>query len=1198
VSTNHKTNLGKLQVELRKGDPSLLEKLAADLLGRLLDVQVLVSNAGFQHGGDAGTAGRQDRHLRIECKRYSENTPLGERELQGEVDDAVKRDPSLEAWVLVSTRSAAEGVQQTLNLKAQSVGVPILVIDWTQPPGAIPDLAALCAWAPDLVERHYSKAAGRAANALASAVGAAVDRIKRDLESWNVGFQAVRRRAQGRIRTIWTDDSESRALFAQNVAGGAAKRLLRRDTVMTALDDWWASQTAGPVAAYGAEGVGKTWAVMHWVVDRINDLPIVLALPSSSLPAVTGVNEASVIDFLANELFGLTNTQTLAYWDKRLRRLLARPKVEGPVLLLVLDGLNQESTFEWQRLLQVLQGGNFADKVRVVLTMQSHFLEDKLHGLRQLARAPVRIGVEPYDMSPDGEFDQLLALYGLVRSDIQTDLLQLSRLPRLFPLVLKFRTEAALHGEATVTRLMWAYGKDAFGIRDGRAFSDAEWEAWLVELAQKHLDSISARPASGRGPANEAAYTLKDLADSAAQSDLEPKHIYSRLGEIIGGTWMEPVPGVANKFRPKAVTINLALGAALLGHLENVAAKRLDQVEFELDRWLDPIVATTGAADVLAAATSILVAKGLGEGSEIASSVLTALLQSQNATEAHRREVMALAPAMAVPLLDVIERSGTRAQASARNCALESLHAITSEHSAAWDQIYERLIAWVAHVECPSPEEKAQKTAVSKSRTDQLVERIGTDEAGTHCVLRVPLRLDWRRDSHDDSVPRLLEGKPLVPAVRVLVASAVAAAVGFGGRSSWIGLKWVVLLNEVDRRETVELLATLANVATTLVPEPGVHAEMPAQVAAMLLWLTGDAVMEQRASQVRVSFIRSFDYNTHYLAHPSRSHFALERRHARETLADDGVRLFSRLRRTSSYVPDPSLDIPDSFRNAIIEVAESLDVSQLDRFGQTTAENHNFAELESGLARVAPAALAALVRRKLGTLADRTGESRHWASIRVREHLLLIRADEAAKAGQLRQAKPDPPDNEEAYVSLSLLKAEALHFAAAEQLDAFVAADPARLTIELLEISRPTTTKGVTQFLDRHGIENSRAVQVLFCYLSTHLTPVSDAIFERLITFAFGDDKDNLRTLAFIGLSSSNPMQFGRRLLERGWRVDSSQSVFEQDCGSLAVLRASNDKPLDAMAHILAPWRVLAAARERGSQPSDAVTDRHIGATS
>ena len=279
------------------------------------------------------------------------------------------------------------------------------------------------------------------------------------------------------------------------------------------------------------------------------------------------------------------------------------------------------------------------------------------------------------------------------------------------------------------------------------------------------------------------------------------------------------MPGAANKFRPKAATINLALGAALLGHLEEVSAKRPDQVDFELDRWLDPIVATAVAAEVLAAATSILVAKGLGTGSAIASSVIMALLQSQNATEAHRREVMALAPAITAPLLDVVERSDARAQTSARSWALESLRVIASENSEAWDKIYERMVNWVAHVECPSPQRKAQKDGVSKPQTDRLIMLIGTDEPGTYRVLGVPLRLDyWQRDDLGDSVPRLLEGKPLVPAMRVLVASSVANAVGFGGRSSWDGLKWVVLLNEVDRRETVELLATLAEVATTLVP--------------------------------------------------------------------------------------------------------------------------------------------------------------------------------------------------------------------------------------------------------------------------------------------------------------------------------------------------------------------------------------------
>lgn len=415
----------------------------------------------------------------------------------------------------------------------------------------------------------------------------------------------------------------------------------------------------------------------------------------------------------------------------------------------------------------------------------------------------------------------------------------------------------------------------------------------------------------------------------------------------------------------------------------------------------------------------------------------------------------------------------------------------------------------------------------------------------------------------------------------------VSPGVRFGGRSNRDGLRWVVLLNEVDRRETVELLARLADTATTLVPEPGVHTELPARIAALLLWLTGDDAIEQRAAQARVSFMQSFDYNTDYLAHPSRSFFALEQRHARQTLADEGLRLLTRIQRSSNYLPDPRLEVPESFRVAIVEAAERFDVTQLDRLGQYTAEDRNFDHLEPGVARVAPAAFAALIRRKLATLADRTGESRHWAGVRVPEHLLLIRPEEAAIARQLRQAKPEPPDKEEAFVSLQLLEAEVLHLPAEEQLDAFVDADPALLTIALLEISQPTTTEGVTRFLDRHGIENCRAVQVLFSYLSTHSTPVSEEVFERLIPFAFGDDKENVRTLAFIGLSASNPEKFGRRLLDRGWRVDLSQSVFEQDHGSLAVLRACNDKPLDGVASIVAPWRLLMAARERGSRPGD-----------
>src|SRR5687767_5024712 len=98
-------------------DPGKLEHLGAALLGHLLGVTVAVAKSGFQYGGDAGTAGRQDRRLRVEGKKYSDTTSLSERELLGEIDHALSRDPALEAWVLVATRAVPEQLEQSLNQK-------------------------------------------------------------------------------------------------------------------------------------------------------------------------------------------------------------------------------------------------------------------------------------------------------------------------------------------------------------------------------------------------------------------------------------------------------------------------------------------------------------------------------------------------------------------------------------------------------------------------------------------------------------------------------------------------------------------------------------------------------------------------------------------------------------------------------------------------------------------------------------------------------------------------------------------------------------------------------------------------------------------------------------------------------------------------------------------------------------------------
>jgi len=73
-------------------DATKFEHLAAALLGRLLDVQIAVASSGFQFGADAGPAGRQGRRFRLECKKYNDTSSLNERELLGEIDQALARD--------------------------------------------------------------------------------------------------------------------------------------------------------------------------------------------------------------------------------------------------------------------------------------------------------------------------------------------------------------------------------------------------------------------------------------------------------------------------------------------------------------------------------------------------------------------------------------------------------------------------------------------------------------------------------------------------------------------------------------------------------------------------------------------------------------------------------------------------------------------------------------------------------------------------------------------------------------------------------------------------------------------------------------------------------------------------------------------------------------------------------------------------
>ena len=447
--------LDRLKAILQKQKPGQFEQLAASLIGTLLDVPIAVAKSGFQFGGDAGPAGRAMRSFRIEAKRYADKTSLSDRELLGEIDHAIVRDSGLEGWFLVATREVPEQVQMDLADKSAKVGVPVIIIDWKNT--ACPDLAALCTVAPEIVGLICGTEAEKIAHELVDSMSESLAMLKRELQSWSLGFEELRSLTYNKLQDVWNTPSLAVATMGQDIAGGARTSTIRRTASFASLSNWWQARAdqATPAVVCGMEGYGKTWAAVDWLVDQQNHLPIVLLLPSSRFAGATGATEPAIKTIIAECLFELAKTRGVAHWKARLERLLQRPAGEGPVLVLCLDGMNQEPGVPWLRFLQILQADPFGGRVRVIGTTRKHHFEERLNHLSGLIAPPDTIEVSQFTDEPGGELDQRLAHDSLTRDDIHTELLPFARTPRLYDLVIKLRDRLDTSTEVTVHRLLW-----------------------------------------------------------------------------------------------------------------------------------------------------------------------------------------------------------------------------------------------------------------------------------------------------------------------------------------------------------------------------------------------------------------------------------------------------------------------------------------------------------------------------------------------------------------------------------------------------------------------------------------------------------------------------------------------------------------------------------------------------------------------
>lgn len=1169
---NDQENQARLKAALQEEkDFAKLECLSAALISRLLGIAVAVAKSSFQHGADAGSAGRQGRRLRIECKKYGDNTTLSDRELQGEVDDALRRDPALEAWILVTTREVSEQTEQVLCLKGEAIGVPIVILDWKS--GALGDLAALCAFAPDLVADIFSSEAGEIAKALQPVCDEAVKRIRRDLQAWCLGFDELRTHSLAKLRRIWDSPRASNAALGQDAAGGACASRIRRQSVYNALEDWWngVAKDDAPITVVGREGVGKTWATLDWLVDRQEALPIVLVVPSSAAPGLRGASETALKLFLADQLYDLAGVRHRDHWLQRLDNLLKRPQDEGPVLIVFFDGLNQEPSIPWLLLLKVLQGQTFAGRVRVIVSTRTLHYETKLNKLSGLILPAVVAPVDAYDLATGGEFDQMLAFEGLTRDDLHPDLIPLARTPRLFRLVVRFRERLIEAGQVTVHRLLWEYGRDSFGIRAGRSFSEDEWRAWLGEIASRLRNGIQQ-------------YSLNSLSETATRPDLTEGEVYARLSDIVDGRFVTRSTGT--DYQLTSTVVAHALGAALLTELDAVTPPTFDSINAELAQWLDPIAGLDQRAEILRAAVSIFVERGGAEGSKVGGVLVTAWLKTQNVTDAHRRELGGLATNLTDALLDAIEQSSYRTHTSARLWAVNALRAIDRGDASALSVIVNRARIWNSVVSRGLDAPQHRNADLEKRRSQRFIDRVGVDASGPLQVIGIQLMLvDRDLGGPASAVASILEGFPLASAVPAFEVAAVSLAVA-GRFESWDSLKWLCLLNEVDQEETASALRATADAVHTRTPEPGINPALPARAGSLLLWLTGQERDETTAVQLDPGLDRWLTYEKDYLPQPSRSFFPLERRHAQEVLNDTTLSILHRADRCRELWLDPTFEASPAYIAEVRGVAPLIDVEKLNRHCSLTIEDHNFEKFESIFARCAPDLLADLTRRKVQSYCTCPATSRYWSAIHATDHLLLIGEDEADAARALRLGNREQEENNELYAASQLLFLELQDLDAVQQVESIIDSGLKDILLDFQEILRPLTTDEADALVTSFKTGTAVQQRVLLILLSQYSIHFGDVALQWLNEMAFGVDV-KLQGFAYRALTESDAPRFGRDLFARDWSWSSGRDYRVNHYGSGALIEGSMSIPFDEVVPRLAPWRLLEAAWKRGSDPSE-----------
>ncbi len=413
----------------------------------------------------------------------------------GELEQASQATPFLDLWILVTTKQIDPLSRDQLLTKGSKENIEILFIDTKNFHPYSLDL--LFATGRDIVLKFIKeKSTDKGINIqkIKEYLDGLTDKKEYNLHKQHLLDDLIRFEISCRnwrvnqnkwLLAQFSSKERSKASFHQCInVNDKNIKLIERQEVNQNLNNWlesWKNEKC-IFALLGEEGDGKTWSVAAWITELIkkeNNPPVVFS-DSNSL------NSEEIDDILYQAVCKNRHSSYKLYrdkWIKRFNKWLDRPGTEEPLIILVIDGVNENFSYKWRLLFEKLNDEDWNGKVGVTLTCRKVFREEKFSKLKDF-----RVKTWTLKSFDDAELNDALEKNGLKYSDFPQNIFKLLRKPRYFDLAARNRDVMSESGDITIERLIYEDSKNRINRYFRSNLSDRDYNTFIIKRAEKYRE--------------------------------------------------------------------------------------------------------------------------------------------------------------------------------------------------------------------------------------------------------------------------------------------------------------------------------------------------------------------------------------------------------------------------------------------------------------------------------------------------------------------------------------------------------------------------------------------------------------------------------------------------------------------------------------------------------------------------------------